>query len=268
MKRQWTQLFALGLVAATLAAAGCAPKEEMPSGSSTDSTLSMNDVPEAIAPSPDTAIAVVETPEPGATTTTTTTTTTTPKPKPAAPKPKPAAKPAPDPGVTVAAGTQIQVSFPTAVSTKDKVAGDTFTATLASDVVVDGKVVFPAGSTVQGHVVEAVRPGKASGKGKMVLAYDSIEANGTSYSIDTVGAPIEGASGTKGDATKVVGGAAAGAILGKIIGGSGSDAAKGAAAGAAAGTAAALLTRGPDPVVKAGQTLTVALDNSVNVKGL
>ena len=76
MKRQWTQLFALGLVAATLAAAGCAPKEEMPSGSSTDSTLSMNDVPEAIAPSPDTAIAVVETPQPGATTTTTTTTTT------------------------------------------------------------------------------------------------------------------------------------------------------------------------------------------------
>ena len=70
MKRQWTQLFALGLVAATLAAAGCAPKEEMPGGSSTDSTLSMNDVPEAIAPSPDTAIAVIETPEPSPTTTT------------------------------------------------------------------------------------------------------------------------------------------------------------------------------------------------------
>jgi hypothetical protein len=264
MMRQWTRLFALGLVAATLVATGCARKEEMPSGSSTDSTLSMSDLPEATSPSPDTAIAVVE---PTPTTTTTTTTTTTPKPR---PKPTPTTpKPAPvAPGVTVAAGTQIKVSFPTAVSTKDKVAGDTFSATLASDVVVDGKVVFPAGSTVTGHVVEAVRPGKASGKGKMVLAYDSIEANGTSYSIDTVGAPIEGASGTKGDATKVVGGAAAGAILGKIIGGSGSDAAKGAAAGAAAGTAAALLTRGPDPVVKAGQTLTISLDNSVNVKGL
>ena len=263
--RQWTRLFALGLVAATLVATGCARKEEMPSGSSTDSTLSMSDLPEATSPSPDTALAA---PEP-TTTTTTTTTTTKPTPKPK-PKPTPTTpKPAPvAPGITVAAGTQIKVSFPTEVSTKDKVAGDTFSATLANDVVVDGKVVFPAGSTVTGHVVEAVRPGKASGKGKMVLAYDSIEANGTSYSIDTVGAPIEGASGTKGDATKVVGGAAAGAILGKIIGGSGSDAAKGAAAGAAAGTAAALLTRGPDPVVKAGQTLTVALDNPVTVRGL
>ncbi len=265
MKRQWTHLFVLGLVATTLVATGCAPKEEMPGGTSTDSTLSMSDLPDATAPSPDTTLIVVEAPV----TTTTTTTTTTPKPRPPAPKPTP--KPAPakvDPGITVAAGTPIKVSFPTAVSTKDKVAGDTFSGTLAEDVVVDGKVIFPAGSTVNGHVVEAVRPGKASGKGKMVLAYDSIEANGSSYAIDTVGAPIEGASGTKGDATKVVGGAAAGAILGKIIGGSGGDAAKGAAAGAAAGTAAALLTRGPDPVVKAGQTLTVSLDNSVNVKGL
>ena len=263
MKRQWSHLFVLGLVATTLVAAGCAPKEEMPGGTSTDSTLSMSDLPDATAPSPDTAIAVIETPVVAP--------APPPRPRPKPPATRPAPRPEParvDPGVTVTAGTAIKVSFPVAVSTKDKVAGDTFSGTLAEDVVVDGKVVFPAGSTVNGHVVEAVRPGKASGRGKMVLAYDSIEANGGSYAIDTVGAPIEGASGTKGDATKVVGGAAAGAILGKILGGSGGDAAKGAAAGAAAGTAASLLTRGPDPIVKAGQTLTVSLDNSVNVKGL
>ncbi len=264
MKRQWSHLLVLGLVATTLVAAGCAPKEEMPGGTSTDSTLSMSDFPDATAPSPDTTLVIVETPAPRPAPV-----TAAPRPRPPAPKPTP--KPAParvDPGITVAAGTAIKVSFPVSVSTKDKVAGDTFSGTLAEDVVVNGKVVFPAGSTVNGHVVEAERPGKASGRGRMVLAYDSIEANGSSYAIDTVGAPIEGASGTKSDATKVVGGAAAGAILGKIIGGSGGDAAKGAAAGAAAGTAASLLTRGPDPVVKAGQTLTISLDNSVNVKGL
>ena len=97
-------------------------------------------------------------------------------------------------------------------------------------------------------------------------AEQAVEAYGKTYSIDTVGAPIEGKSGTSDDAAKVVGGAAAGAILGKVIGGSGSDAAKGAAAGAAAGTAASLLTRGPDPVVKAGQTLTVSIDRSVTVR--
>ncbi len=146
------------------------------------------------------------------------------------------------------------------------VAGDSFSASLAEDVVVDGKVVFPAGSTVNGHIVEAERPGKSSGRGRMVLAYDSISAYGKSYSIDTVGAAIEGKSGTSSDAVKVVGGAAAGAILGKVIGGGSGDAAKGAAAGAAAGTAASLLTRGPDPVVKAGQTLTVSMDRSVTVR--
>jgi hypothetical protein len=256
-------LLALGLVAATIVAAGCAPKEEMPGGTSTDSTLSLGDFPEGSSPTPDTTLAVVDpTPAPPPATST---------PAPSRPRPRPPATtpaPAPARGVTVDAGTTLAISFPTEVSTKDKVAGDTFTATLAEDVVVDGKVVFPAGSTVNGHVVEAIRPGKTSGRGKMVLAYDSISANGKTYSIDTVGAAIEGKSGTSGDAAKVVGGAAAGAILGKIIGGSGGDAAKGAAAGAAAGTAASLLTRGPDPVVKAGQTLTVSMDRSVTVTGI
>jgi len=109
---------------------------------------------------------------------------------------------------------------------------------------------------------EAERPGKASGRGRMVLSYDTITAYGKSYSIDTMGAAIQGKSGTAGDATKVVGGAAAGAILGKILGG---KAGTGAAIGAAAGTGAALMTRGPDPVVKAGAPVTITLDRSVTV---
>ena len=263
MKKTWTVLIALTVLASFLATAGCARKDETV-GTSTDSTLSLGDFPEATSPNPDSTLALDPTPEP------------TPAPAPAPSRPRtspprtnPTPRPTPTPtpaGTTVAAGTQLRVSFPTEVSTKNMVAGDSFTASLAEDVVVDGKVVFPAGSTINGHIVEAVRPGKSSGRGKMVLAYDSISAYGKSYSIDTVGAPIEGKSGTAGDAAKVVGGAAAGAILGKVIGGSGGDAAKGAAAGAAAGTAASLLTRGPDPVVKAGQTLTVSMDRSVTVR--
>ena len=261
MKKNWTFLIALTVASALLMTSGCAKKDET-AGTSTDSTLSLGDFPEATSPNPDSALALDPTPAP------------TPAPAPSRPRPspprtKPTPRPTPTPtpaGTTVAAGTVLSVTFPAEVSTKNKVAGDSFTATLAEDVVVDGKVVFPAGSTVEGHVVEAERPGKASGRGKMVLAYDSISAYGKSYSIDTVGAPIEGKSGTSGDAAKVVGGAAAGAILGKIIGGSGGDAAKGAAAGAAAGTAASLLTRGPDPVVKAGQTLRVSMDRSVTVR--
>ena len=263
MKKTWTSLFALVVIAALVASTGCARRDET-SGTSTDSTLSLGDFPEATSPNPDSLLALEPDPTPAP----------APAPAPSRPRtspprsnPSPTPRPTPTPaGTTVDAGPTLRITFPNEVSTDDMVAGDTFTATLAEDVVVDGKVVFPAGSTVNGHLVEAVRPGKSSGRGRMVLGYDSIVAHGKTYAIDTVGAPIEGKSGTAGDAAKVVGGAAAGAILGKVIGGSGSDAAKGAAAGAAAGTAASLLTRGPDPEVKAGQTLSVSLDRSVTVR--
>jgi hypothetical protein len=259
MKRFTTPLIVLGFAGA-LVLTGCAKKEE-PAGTSTDSTLSLGDLPNQASPAPESTY----TPAPEPTTTTTTTTTTTPKTTTPKPKPKPTTpKPAPEaPGVTVPAGTALALTMDAEVTTKDKVVGDTFTATLANDVIVDGKVIFPAGSKVSGHVAEAERPGKTSGRGKMVLSYDSISANGKSYAIDTMGAAIEGKSGTAGDATKVVGGAAAGAILGKILGG---KVGTGAAIGAAAGGAAAMASRGPDPDIKAGATVNLSLDRDVVVK--
>ena len=257
MKRILTPLVLLAF-AGSLTLAGCAKKEET-SGTTTDSTLSLGDLPQETSPAPGGAYT------PGA---------AEPKPAPAPSKPRTTTKPkprptptpstpAPAPGTIVPTGTALSLTMDSEVSTKDKVVGDAFSATLASDVVVDGKVVFPAGSTVSGHVAEAERPGKASGRGRMVLSYDTISAYGHSYSIDTMGAAIQGKSGTAGDATKVVGGAAAGAILGKILGG---KVGTGAAIGAAAGTGAALMTRGPDPVVKAGAPVTITLDRSVTVR--
>ena len=256
MKRILTPLVLLAF-AGSLTLAGCAKKEET-SGTTTDSTLSLGDLPPETSPAPGDAYTPgAAEPEP-APAPSKPRTTTKPKPKPA---PTPST-PAPAPGTIVPSGTALSLTMDSEVSTKDKVVGDAFTATLASDVVVDGKVVFPAGSTVSGHVAEAERPGKTSGRGRMVLSYDTITAYGHSYSIDTMGAAIQGKSGTAGDATKVVGGAAAGAILGKILGG---KAGTGAAIGAAAGTGAALMTRGPDPVVKAGAPVNITLDRSVTV---
>ena len=258
MKRILTPLVLLAF-AGSLTLAGCAKKVET-SGTTTDSTLSLGDLPPETSPATGDAYtpgAAEPVPAPAPSKPRT---TTKPKPRPA---PSTPSTPAPAPGTIVPTGTALSLTMDSEVSTKDKVVGDAFTATLASDVVVDGKVVFPAGSTVSGHVAEAERPGKASGRGRMVLSYDTITAYGKSYSIDTMGAAIQGKSGTAGDATKVVGGAAAGAILGKILGG---KVGTGAAIGAAAGTGAALMTRGPDPVVKAGAPVTITLDRSVTVK--
>ena len=259
MRRIGLSLIALALVGA-LAAQGCAKKEE--STTTTDSTLSLGDFPQETSPTPEDSFVAEPDPVPPPASTSR---PTTPKPKPA-PKPSTPAPAPSSPSYTVEAGTELKVTMDAVVSTKDKVAGDTFTGQLAEAIMVGDHVVFPAGSTVNGHVVEAVRPGKSTGRGKMVLAYDSIVANGRTYTINSTGAPIEGKSGTKGDVAKIGGGAAAGAIIGGIIGGSGSSAAKGAAVGGAAGTAATLLTRGPDPEVKAGQTVSVSLDQSVTVQ--
>ncbi len=260
MKRFLAPLAVLGLAGA-LVLTGCAKKEDA-AGTSTDSTLSLGDLPNQASPAPDSTYTTTTT----TTTTSSPTPTPTPAPRPRTPRPTPTPRPRPAPtptGTVVPAGTSMAMTMDAEVSTKDKVVGDTFSATLANDVIVDGKVVFPAGSRVSGHVAEAERPGKTSGRGIMVLSYDSITANGRNYSIDTMGASIQGKSGTAGDATKIVGGAAAGAILGKILGG---KVGTGAAIGAGAGTAAALATRGPDPVVKAGATVNISLANSVTVK--
>jgi hypothetical protein len=255
MKRLFTPLVMLAL-AGSLVLPGCAKKAETTGGTTTDSTLSLGDLPQETSPAPGTTYAPGTEPAPAPVSTTPS------KPRPTTPKPTP--RPAPTPtGTVVPAGTSLALTMDTEVSTKDKVVGDAFTATLANDVIVDGKVVFPAGSKVTGHVAEAERPGKTSGRGKMVLSYDSISANGKTYSIDTMGAAIQGKSGTAGDATKIIGGAAAGAILGKVLGG---KVGTGAAVGAAAGTGAALLSRGPDPKVKAGETVTISLDRSVTVR--
>ena len=254
MKRFVTPLILLAF-AGSLTFAGCAKKEE--TSTTTDSTLSLGDLPNETSPAPTDSFVQEPAPTPAPS-----------NPRPSSPRPstpRPTTpKPAPaSPGTVVPAGTALSLTMDAEVSTKDKVVGDAFTATLANDVVVDGKVVFPAGSKVSGHVAEAERPGKTSGRGKMVLSYDSISAYGKTYAIDTMGAAIQGKSGTAGDATKIVGGAAAGAILGKVLGG---KAGTGAAIGAAAGTGAALMSRGPDPVVKAGAGVSITLDRSVTVK--
>jgi len=261
MKKLAATLTLLAL-SGVLVLAGCAKKQE-PAGTSTDSTLSLGDVPNSTSPAPESSYAPGTAPAPApAPAPSNTMSSPTPHRSPR-PAPRPAPVPREAPGVVVPAGTALKVALDADVSTKDKVVGDTFSATLAEEVSVNGKVVFPAGSKVSGHVAEAQRPGKMSGRGKLVLSYDSIEANGKSYNLDVMGPAIEGKSGTAGDATKVVGGAAAGAILGKLLGG---KVGTGAAIGAAAGGAAAMASRGPDPVVKAGAPVTISIDHAVTVK--
>jgi acetyltransferase-like isoleucine patch superfamily enzyme len=170
------------------------------------------------------------------------------------------------PKVEVPAGTPVSVVLQTSLTTKSTNAGDHFSARVAQPVVVGGKIAIPEGAAVHGHVVLAEQPGKASGRGRLQLAYDRIEFDGHGYDVDSRSQVYVSRSGTGKDAKLIGGGAVAGGVIGAILGGSAKDAGKGALVGAAAGTGASLATRGPQLELGAGSTLRFSLDRDVTVR--
>jgi len=175
------------------------------------------------------------------------------------------------PPVVVPAGTVIPVTLLTRISTKQAKDGDPVSGKTAFPIMIDNKVVIPAGSPVRGKITEVVRPGRVKGKGELTLNFQAIIVNGVSVPIYTsLGgaggagerkgeATIEGDS-SKGDDAKTVGtGAAEGGLVGVIVSG-GKGGAVGGAGGAAAGTAAVLLTRGKDLTIEPGTTIDIRLD--------
>jgi hypothetical protein len=167
--------------------------------------------------------------------------------------------------IVVPQGTAMRFRLSTSLSTKTSNLGDTFEATVASPVSVNGRVAIPEGANVSGHVVLAQQPGKASGRGQLQLSYDKITFGGHSYDLSTRSQVYESKSGTKKDVELIGGGAVAGGVVGAILGGGGSVG-KGAAVGAAAGTGASLMTRGPQLNLEAGTVLNADLDEALHVR--
>jgi len=259
MRRQGSRSAALVLLLAGGVAllAGCAKKTEETS-TTVDSTLSgslSSDVPPQ-GPTPSQEY----TPPPAGTQAPAPTShkTTHPRsPAPSSPAPTHEAS-----SVTLPAGTSFGLTLSTDLNTKTATAGSSFTGTVAEDVVVDGHVAIPAGAEVSGHLLDAARSGKSSGRAHMQLSYDNVSFGGKTYNISAASDTIYGKGGSGKDAAMIGGGAVAGGVLSKVLGGS---AVGGAVAGAAAGTAASLLTRGPDLHLEAGKKLDVTLQAPVTV---
>jgi hypothetical protein len=167
--------------------------------------------------------------------------------------------------LTVPAGTALTVRLSQELSSKGSKAGDSFTATLAQAVVVDGKTLVPEGTAVSGKVTEAVPQGRFKGEAVLHLTLDSITLNGHQQPIQT-SSFTEAAKG-KGTRTAemIGGGAGVGALIGGLAGG-GKGAAIGAIAGAGAGTAGAGLTGSKDIVLPAEAALSFKLEQALEVK--
>lgn len=128
-----------------------------------------------------------------------------------------------------------------ALSTEKNQTGDTFTATLAEPLVVNGRVVAPKDARVTGRVREAVSSGRLKKPALITLQLDSVQGPSGRFPLETEELTIKQGSHTTRNVVIIGGSAGAGAILGGVLGG-GKGAAIGAATGAGAGTLAAFLT--------------------------
>jgi hypothetical protein len=155
---------------------------------------------------------------------------------------------------TVPAGTHISVRVGQEISSGSAKPGDRFDATLAHNLVINGKTIAKAGSPARGKVTAAKSSGRLHAPGQLSVRLTSVQVGGKTLALSTGTYHIEGKSHTKSNATKIGGGTALGAVIGGIAGG-GKGALIGAGAGAAAGTGVAAATGKQEAVIPAEKML-------------
>ena len=169
------------------------------------------------------------------------------------------------PSVTIVEGTPIKVRTQTTLSTKDTKAGDTFTATLAEPIVIEGNVVAPRGSQVEGRVVDSDPGGRVKGIATISVRLIQLRVGDRNVEIQTRPIARQAHATKRKDTAKIGIGAGIGAAIGAIAGG-GQGAAIGAASGGAAGTGLVLATHGDPAVIAAESILTFKLTAPVTVE--
>jgi hypothetical protein len=166
--------------------------------------------------------------------------------------------------ITVPEDTEIQVTLNQELTSNQSRPGDHFEANVSEPIIIDGKTVVPKGAKVTGLVVDAVQSGRLTNSGRLELALEALDVNGTLYEIHTNDSTRRGGSHKKRNLELIGGGAGAGALVGAIAGG-GKGALIGAPVGAGAGVATAFLTGKKDVRLPPETQLTFQLSQPVTI---
>jgi hypothetical protein len=158
-------------------------------------------------------------------------------------------------------GQEIDVRMQNALSSKTATAEQRFSTTTVVDIMQDGRVLVPAGSTMRG-IVRSVEPaGRVDRTGRLTLAFDQLQVNGREVPFRGMASEVFESGGIREEAGTIGAASAVGAIVGGIIGG-----VKGAVIGAAVGGGGVIAaTEGKDVEIPAGAIVRVRVDSPLRV---
>jgi len=162
----------------------------------------------------------------------------------------------------VPAGQELDVRLGTTLSSKTAKVEQRFEAATVADLMQNGNVLIPAGSTVRG-VVSAVDPAdRIHRSGSLTLSFDELTVRGRTYPMRAMATNVFESGGIREETGTAGIGAGAGAIVGGILGGL-----KGAILGAVIGAGGAIAaTEGKDIELPAGSIIRIRLDSPVSVR--
>jgi hypothetical protein len=184
--------------------------------------------------------------------------------------------------IVIPSGTKVPLSLKHAISTKQTREGDAVYAETTFPVVLNERVLIPAGTYVQGRISHIQRAGRIKGRAEVQMHFTTL-IYPSGYTVMLPGS-LENAPGVdntnmkdqegtiRGDSQAgqkigtVAGTAATGTVIGAATAG-GKGALVGGGVGGAVGTAIALLTRGNDVKLDAGTTLEMVIQRDVPVDG-
>ena len=180
----------------------------------------------------------------------------------------------------VPAGSEFPAVTISEISSKTMLLGQAVSLTLGQDYYYDGKLVAPAGSMVNGTVVQLKKASFAGRNGQLQIKFTSIVSpfgqmipiSGQIKTTDGSGVLKGGtAKDTAIDYTKDIaigaaGGAVSGLVMGAVSGGSvGKGAALGTAIGGGIGLGKSVIDKGADVVIPANSVISLQLDQPMTI---
>jgi hypothetical protein len=180
-------------------------------------------------------------------------------------------------------GTHLLLRMVNSINTRTAAEGDQVYLETASPIALNGEIVIPRGSYVQGVITHAKRSGKVAGRAELGIRLETltlpggkamqiaprlsaVDSENTGQKVDKDEGVIKQAPDRGKDAARIAIWAGSGAAIGGIADRSWTGAGIGAGAGGAVGVATMLLTRGKEVQLRQGSTLDVVFDRPITIE--